>query len=270
MNPRILCDCHMHTTGSKDGKNTAQEMADRAQELGIPVIAMTDHCEINKYFSDGYCTRVPMAWKAAHEQQEQRKCSSTEVLVGIEIAQVSVNYELSDRVLAAHEYDFVLASVHHLENTPGFYHMSYTEEMANLLVARYFDELLRVVQWGNFDSLAHFTYPLRYITGEFGIRIDLEKYRDKIDAVLSLLAQKEKALEINTSGLRQKIGMTLPHLELVERFRKFGGKYVTIGADAHRVRDMGTGIAEGVEVAKQAGFDAITVYRRRCPYEIKI
>jgi len=270
MNFRILCDCHMHTSRSFDGSNTAQEMVARAAELKIPVIALTDHCEINEFYSTGYCSSVPMAWQAAREQQKLQAASSPEVLVGIEIGQPGTNYELAERVLSAREYDFVLASVHNLLHTPDFYYLSYTQENARFLLGHYFDELLRVVQWGNFDSLAHLTYPLRYITGEFGIQVDLAQYGEKIDAILSLLAEKEKALEINTSGLRQKIGMTLPHLELVRRFRQLGGKYITVGADAHCVDDLGTGIAEGIEVARQAGFGAVTVYRRRCPQEIRI
>mgnify|MGYP000494073169 CR=1 FL=1 len=42
MNSHILCDCHMHTSRSFDGSNTAQEMVGRAAELGIPVIALCD------------------------------------------------------------------------------------------------------------------------------------------------------------------------------------------------------------------------------------
>ena len=61
MNSHILCDCHMHTNRSLDGKNTAQEMVGRAAELGIPVIALTDHCEINDFYSTGYCSLAPMA-----------------------------------------------------------------------------------------------------------------------------------------------------------------------------------------------------------------
>ena len=270
MNSHILCDCHMHTNRSLDGKNTEQEMVGRAAELGIPVIALTDHCEINDFYSTGYCSLAPMAWQAASDQQKLRKGASPEVLVGIEIGQASTNFELAERVLAAREYDFVLASVHNLLHTPDFYYLSYTEENADFLMEHYFKELLHVVQWGNFDSLAHLTYPLRYITGEFGIQIDLAQYAGQIDEILSLLAQKGKALEINTSGLRQKIGMTLPHFELVKRFRQLGGRHITVGADAHCVADVGKGIPEGIEVAKQAGFDAVTVFRRRCPYEIKI
>ena len=175
MDSRILCDCHMHTSHSFDGSNTAEEMVARAAELQIPVIALTDHCEVNEFYSTGYCSSVPMAWKAAREQQTRQNGSLPEVLVGIEIGQPGTNYELADRILAAHEYDFVLASVHNLLHTPDFYFLSYTEENAKFLLGHYFDELLHVVEWGHFDSLAHLTYPLRYITGEFGIQIDLEQ-----------------------------------------------------------------------------------------------
>ena len=45
---------------------------------------------------------------------------------------------------------------------------------------------------------------------------------EKADKVLKALADREKALEVNTSGLRQKLGKTMPDIELVRRFREFG------------------------------------------------
>lgn len=258
----------MHTSRSFDGKNTAREMVDSAYALGIPVVALTDHCEINEYYSHGYCSMVPRAYEDACAQRD--RAGAPEVLAGIELGQPGANYELAQRVLDARPYDFVLASVHNLLNMRDFYYLSYTEENAGLLLDRYFDELLRLAQWGNFDSLAHLTYPLRYITGEFGIPVDLSKYDEKIDALLRLLALKEKALEVNTSGYRQKIGMALPHLELVARFRRMGGRYVTLGADAHCTEDVGRGIAEGVGLIREAGFRFVTVYRGRVPFELPI
>ena len=88
--------------------------------------------------------------------------------------------------------------------------MNYTDENVDPLLSDYFDHVLQVAKWGQFDSLAHLTYPLRYILAQPGLRVELSKYREKIDAVLLELIQQKKALEVNTSGLRQQIGDTLP------------------------------------------------------------
>jgi histidinol-phosphatase (PHP family) len=75
------------------------------------------------------------------------------------------------------------------------------------------------------------------------------------------MADKGIALEINTSGLRQPMGVTLPDLELVRRFREPGGEMITVGSDAHFPVHVGANIKDGIQVAKQAGFRHIAVFR---------
>lgn len=85
------------------------------------------------------------------------------VLEGIELGQPHYDPELAEKVLAMREYDQVIGSVHNLRNTQDFYYMdSFTEESANDYFNRYLDEILGLLEWGNFDILAHLTYPLRY------------------------------------------------------------------------------------------------------------
>ena len=70
---------------------------------------------------------------------------------------------------------------------------------------------------------------------------------------------------MNTSGYRQKIGRPLPDLPLVKRYRELGGELVTLGSDAHTTADLGRGIAEGMEMLREAGFRYFTVYERHKP-----
>ena len=262
----IPMDLHLHTTNSPDGTNTAAELVARANELQIPTIAFTDHCEINEYFSKGYVTSVPSAFAAA--QQAKTLGRPVEVLCGIEIGQPYENYALTDRILSAQAYDFVLVSLHKLPNTKEFYYLSADRESADYLLDRYFSTMLEVVRWGNFDAVAHLTYPLRYISGTFGLSADLSLHREKLDAVLAQLAQQHKALEINTCGYRNSSGTCDPALPVLRRFRELGGTMVTIGSDAHSVSALGSGIAQGMEVARAAGFETLTVFRNRRPYPI--
>ena len=95
--------------------------------------------------------------------------------------------------------------------------------------------------------------------------MDLDRHRDQIDQIFRLLIQKDKALEVNTSGLRQKIGRTLPDLPLLRRYRELGGRLVTLGSDAHCTEDLGKGIDEGMETLKAAGFTEFALYVQRQP-----
>ena len=77
-------------------------------------------------------------------------------------------------------------------------------------------------------------------------------------------------MEINTSTLRQGLGMTMPSLEYVKWFKELGGEYVTIGSDAHWAKDIGTDLDIGMDMVKEAGFEYFTVFRRREPKLLKI
>ena len=95
--------------------------------------------------------------------------------------------------------------------------------------------------------------------------MDLTRHQEAIDQVFRALIQNGKALEVNTSGFRQKIGRALPDLPLLRRYRELGGELVTIGSDAHSTKDLGRGIDEGMDLLKEAGFRYLAVYERRRP-----
>lgn len=100
--------------------------------------------------------------------------------------------------------------------------------------------------------------------------MELSKYREKIDAVLLELIQQKKALEVNTSGLRQQIGDTLPDAGIVRRFYELGGTYVTLGSDAHRWADVSAGIEEAMSMIYKTGFRHYTIYSKREPRLVPI
>ena len=130
--------------------------------------------------------------------------------------------------------------------------------------------MLELAKWNKFDSLAHITYPLRYIQGFQKIPVDMKPYDELIREILKTVAQNGKAIEINTSTMRQGLGMTMPSLEYVKLFRELGGEHVTIGSDAHWAKDIGSHLEVGMDMLKEAGFDTFTVYRRREPKQLKI
>jgi histidinol-phosphatase (PHP family) len=109
------------------------------------------------------------------------------------------------------------------------------------------------------------TYPWRYIVGERGLVIDDDLFRDKIDRVLMSLIEKRKALELNTSGLRQKLGKTMPDLPVIQRYRELGGTLITIGSDAHRWADVGGGVEQGLGLLRRAGFNHFVIYVQHEP-----
>ena len=55
----------------------------------------------------------------------------------------------------------------------------------------------------------------------------------------------------------------MPDENILIRYRQLGGKYVTVGSDAHSPDDIGAGIKKGIEKAQKCGFGQITVFINR-------
>jgi len=85
-----------------------------------------------------------------------------------------------------------------------------------------------------------------------------------------LAVQSGKGIEINTSGLRQSPKEAFPGLDVVKLYRNMGGEILTIGSDAHMAEDVGRGLKEALDMAREAGFRHITVYNRRKPEWVSI
>jgi len=265
----MWADCHCHSQYSADGENTVDALCKKAVQKRFSICAVTDHCEINAYEAGGYRELIQKSYKAAQKKKEQY-ADKLELLAGVELGQPMHDLDCAKKFLASAPFDFVLGSLHNVRGQPDFYFLNYESMDVYALLKQYFDEMCEMITWGGFDSLAHMTYPLRYIVGERGIPIEMRRLWPWINEALELLVEKELALEINTSGLRQKIGITLPDLAILKKFRELGGELLTIGSDAHRTSDFGKGIIEGYELARVAGFHKLVYFRERKPQEIPI
>ena len=273
-------DCHMHTSFSPDAKSSPIEMCNRAEELNLAAYAITDHCDVNYWnkSEDECIVDFDMYGSGEYalnsiERVSKLKFDFPNLICGIELGQPLQNIEKAEIIAKDPRLDFIIGSHHMNKNEYDFYYLKYNEmnpQQIYDLLENYFLQVLEMCRWGKFDVLGHLTYPLRYICGEYSIKIDLSRYNDIICEIYKTLIQNNKGIEINTSGLRQKYGKTFPYLNYIKLFRDLGGEIITIGSDSHCVEDLGKGISNGVELAIQAGFKYITYFKNRKPNMIKI
>ena len=118
--------------------------------------------------------------------------------------------------------------------------------------------------------ITHITYPLRYMAGDYGRKVDLAPYKDLIDELFRTIIQKNLALEVNSSGLRQKLGRPMPDEPLLRRYYELGGRKLTLGSDAHRAADLAAGIPECREMLRGLGFTETVLFRGRKAYPIPL
>lgn len=269
INTRLI-DMHTHSDNSPDGTHSPMYMCEHAVRKGLRALAVTDHCETDKFVEQKYASSV---FHSYFETAKARNAFEGQLLVltGLEIGQAFSNKLLSEKIIAKYPYDFVLASVH----TPrGFdrdiKEIDYTKIDVYKFINDYFEELTELARWEYCDALAHITCPMRGIQGIYKIDFDYSKVQYNLDKLLLMMIKHNKALEINTSGLRQPIGRTMPDEQIVKRYRELGGEYVTIGSDAHNAYDVGEGIEEAMQMLKRCGFDKVTFYVSRQAMQIDI
>lgn len=264
MKHKFASDCHNHSACSPDGKHPVSAMLAQARALGLYAYTLTDHCECNAY-EERYRARAGAAWEAMDQAQPPE---GLRFYRGIELGQPMQDLAGAKEAVERFDYDFIIGSLHNLRGEEDFYYIdaaAMSPGQVYGLLERYWEELLEMIDWGGFDSLGHLTYPLRYIQGERGVSVDMERHMERIDQIFRALAEKNIALEVNTSGLRQRLGETMPNLELLKRYYELGGRLVTLGSDAHCTEDLGKGIDKGMELLKEAGFAQFAVYEKRKP-----
>ena len=271
----MLCDLHIHSDNSFDAESTVEQICEAAVKSNLDIIAVTDHCEAEFINSGEDCEfgsfdrQIPKSLSDTAEAIKKYS-GKLKILRGLELGEPMHDPSQTKKALAYGEFDFILASVHNLRGRDDFYYMDFDKVDINEVLSEYFDELAETASFEHFDSLAHLTYPLRYIFERKKIMPDLRIFQGKIDKIFSILISNNKALEINVSGLFKPMNVTLPDLPLIKRFYDLGGKYITVGTDAHTAGMVGKGIEDGLRIAKQAGFKHFTVFENHKPVLFEI
>ena len=283
----MLCDMHTHSSFSPDADRNVSiaQMAEQAEKLGLGYITVTDHCDCvfwntaeQQEYPEYQLSDSMMFGAGEYALESIREISRLKkrypkLLCGIELGEPLQQPDAAEKITSLKELDLIIGSLHMNAGKPDFYWLNYSsmtrDDMTSLL-DDYFSEMLKMCTHCDFDILGHLTYPLRYIEGENGIKIDIDLYKEIITAIFRKIISRGKGIEINTSGLRQKFGRTFPDIEYIKLYRSLGGEILTLGSDAHKLADIGAGLREGAELAKSAGFRYTAVFRNRKPVFVKI
>lgn len=271
MKTQRLIDMHVHTDNSPDGVHSPMYVCENAVKNNLGAIAFTDHCEVDTYYKDKYNS---MVFHSYFECSKARAAFRGQLLVllGLEIGQPLSNPELADKIVSEKSYDFILGSIHTPKGFGGMdiKEIEYDKIDVYKFMSEYFSELSEIANWKGCDCLSHITAPMRRIEGKYHMNFDYSLIQNDVDNLLKEVIRNGKAIEINTSGLRQPIGKTMPDETLIKRYRELGGTKITVGSDAHTAQDVGKGITDGIKLAKKCGFQKLTFYVKREPIEVEI
>ncbi len=266
----MLVNYHFHSVCSFDAEYPLADMCRAAKETGVEILCLTDHCEL---IDEHGAPCDDYSWAAVDEQLAlvREKFPELTIRRGIELGQAVSRPNAAEKVLEEPGIDFVLGSMHVSPGGQDYYWIQYeSRRHCYDLIEEYLNCLLALSRTDYLDSLAHLTYPLRYMRGRAGFDVDFTPYDDLVREILKNLVERGKALELNTSGYRNNNGEPMPPAYVLKMYRELGGDLITIGSDAHEPQHMASGLEQGMALLAQCGFRYVACYENRKPVQRKI
>lgn len=266
----MLVNYHFHSLCSFDSEAPLTQMCAAAEKAGITELCLTDHCDL---VDDRGNPWDEWRWENIDAQLSEARSRYPHLNVrrGVELGQAISRPEAAEKVLLEPGIDFVLGSMHVSPGGLDYYWVNFTsEEQCYEMMEEYLQCLLEISRTDYYDSLAHLTYPLRYMRGRDGQNVSFRRYDDLVHEILKTLVERGKALELNTSGYRTNSGEPLPPEYMLRMYREMGGDLITIGTDAHEPKHMNDGLEQGMELLRRCGFRYITLYENRKPRQMPL
>ena len=256
-----MFDCHLHSRVSFDGRETALDIAKAALSRGIREICFTDHID---YQPDLEVQTMVFDPDAYHREYDGLEVSGLVINRGIEFGMDSDNAPLLRDHLNHHSYDFVLGSVHFVDNLDVYFSPYWEGKTLWEAERRYLEETLACVSaHDDFDVLAHLSFLSKAPANASHLPLYYRDHREILDEILRTLVRKGKGLEMNTSGV-DTCGGFLPTADFFRRFHELGGEIVTVGSDAHRCNRVGQYIFDACEILGGI-FGYVCTFRNREP-----
>ena len=158
----FLFDYHTHTGFSCDSEESLERMCEKAIQLGLRELAITDHADFLTHgvFED----EIDLEKRQTAMQTAQQKYAGQLVIRnGIELGQPQANPKEYRRLMENYSFDFIIGSIHNLEKDLELDRLDYASVDLEELYGRFLDAEITLAKDYDFDVLGHITLPQRYL-----------------------------------------------------------------------------------------------------------
>jgi len=254
-------DQHVHSNYSPDSKTKMEEYIKNSKDQ---LFTFTDHYDLTDPWND-YTDQVYSFKDQRREMDELEAKYNVEILQGIEIGYSKRSKERILKVLNENDFDIVLLSVHHNDETDYMENFSGISELD--VVNGYFDKILEALnEVDDADVLTHLDFGLRVRKVSFD---HIKSFEKKIEQILSKVIEKGMSLEINAKGIGR-----YNTLEMYRYFLKLysclGGKDIVVNSDAHTIDVYKSNFSMIKDFLISLGIHQLNYYKKRKKYSISI
>ncbi len=261
----MLANYHAHTSFSDDCSMLMEDCLKSAISKGLEEICFTEHIDIGVYsMHDCDCK----SYYAEYKRLKNIYGSKINIKFGMEFGMQSHTIKQYERIFKEYPFDFIILSMHQINNLEFWSQSFQRGKSQKQYIEEYYDELYKIVtNYNNYSVLGHMDVIRRY---DKNGAYPFELVKDKIEAILKIVIQSGKGIEVNTSCYRYNIGDLTPSLNIIKLYKSLGGEIITIGADSHHPEHVCYKIKETEELLKELGFNYICTFDKMIPQFHKI
>lgn len=223
----MIYDYHIHSEDSYDSRIKAEDLINKAINLGYDEIAFTEHLDLLPQELSVFGLPSLTRYKARITALQQRY-PQLSILCGIEIGDYHLVRDFANSLIADLHFDLVLGAVHFLSDHRNVA-VPLPKPLDEKAVTDYYEHNLNLVSTCDIDVLAHLGVYKRYYPAipdeSFAMPI--------IKEIFATMIARNIALEINFSALRKNYPSYLPEAPMVQLYTDMGGKLFSIGSDSH-------------------------------------
>ena len=177
--------------------------------------------------------------------------------LGIEIDFVPGNEEEMDRVAKALPYDYLIGSVHRVDNEEVDHpdHLEIYEKWDTYeLYEAYYENVRKAALSGRFDVIGH--PDLIKIFRNFPDRDITPLLEETADAI----AESGIVVDVNSAGLRKPRGEIYPARDFLEIFYNRGVPII-LSSDAHAPNEVAAGYVKSLKLVHDVGYREVVTFK---------
>jgi len=240
-----IIDSHVHSSYSEDCKCDVKDICNTAIQNEIKVLTLTDHVDFNpidpgfRYFKlEKYLNEVAKL-KKKHKDK-------IKLLTGVEFSEPH-QYQDKLKEYNDNDLDLIIGAIHWIGDYFVGDEKLLDKYSKDEIFLRYYNLVYETVKNGQIDVLAHLDFPKRYLNYDY-------KNFHLIPQILRMMIDRNIVLEINTSTLRKGFDEPMPSKWILSKYKKMGGKKVTVGSDAHRLNELNTNFNKAYSLIEEFNF----------------
>ena len=263
-------DYHVHTTYSPDGRQTVIQACERALSLGLDEICFTDHLDM--YHPDPVVGAIPDFKRLFSDlEKAQARFPALTIRKGLEIGDHPLHRDEIFSLVQNLPLDFYLLSLHLVNGIDPYNPLYYQGKTQKEAYEAYLLCKLESLQhFPDYDAVAHLGYVGKFAPYPKEIRpLGCHHGPDIMDAILQAIIDRNKALEINASGI-SRMSVPIPGPDIIQRYIDLGGQWFTFSSDAHDIEQIYKDVALAKDMAIAKGAKWELRYQNRVPVPIPL